>query len=482
MERQMQHRKTIIWFRRDLRIQDNLALWSGIEEGSIVPVFIWSPEEETKKIVGEAASWWLHHSLIELDRALQDRGSKLIIRKGRSLPILNELIEETGAKAVFFNERYEPRIRLRDQQIKEVLEKKGVEVKAFHSNLLFPPLSIVNNQGQPYKVFTSFWKKCLQMPIPLPKILPATFSSAYDQVKTLNIDELGLLPTIAWYKKFKKYWLPGEKGAINQGEQFIEERLMGYSINRDYPYVQQVSRLSPHLTWGEISPRWIWHQLMEQEKIGFSNAQKDIDGFLRQLVWREFGYHQLVSFPEMIDSPLRKEFLFFPWEEREAEFSAWKEGRTGYPIIDAGMRELWETGWMHNRVRMVTASFLVKHLLIPWQRGASWFEETLLDADLANNSMGWQWVSGCGFDAAPYFRIFNPMTQGQKFDEAGAYIRQWVPELKHLPAKYLHCPWTAPEEILREAGVELGTSYPFPIVEHSFARERALEAYNLIKK
>ncbi|MDQ1146650.1 deoxyribodipyrimidine photo-lyase [Bacillus sp. SORGH_AS 510] len=479
----MQQSKIIIWFRRDLRIQDNLALWSGIKQGIIVPVFIWSPEEETKKVVGEAASWWLHHSLIELNRALQDRGSKLIIRKGRTLPILKELIEETGAKAVFFNERYEPRIRLRDQQMKEALEEKGIMVKAFHSNLLFPPLSIVNNQGQPYKVFTSFWKKCLQMPIPLPKILPATLSSTHDQVKTLNIDELGLLTTRDWYQKFKEKWLPGEKGAIAQWEQFIEERLSGYSTKRDYPYVQHVSRLSPHLTWGEISPRWIWHQVREQEKVNSSySRQKDIDGFLRQLVWREFGYHQLVSFPEMIDSPLRKEFAFFPWEEREDEWAAWKEGRTGYPIIDAGMRELWETGWMHNRVRMVTASFLVKHLLIPWQRGASWFEETLLDADLANNSMGWQWVSGCGFDAAPYFRIFNPITQGQKFDESGDYIRQWVPELKYLPTKYLFSPWTAPETILREAGVELGTSYPFPIVEHVFARERALEAYNLVKK
>jgi deoxyribodipyrimidine photo-lyase len=482
MEKQMQQRKTIIWFRRDLRIQDNAALFSGVEQGSIVPVFIWSPEEETKRVVGEAASWWLHHSLLELDRALQRRGSKLIVRKGRSLPILKELIEETGAQAVYFNERYEPEIRFRDQQIKEALEKESIEVKAFHSNLLFPPLSIVNNQDQPYKVFTSFWKKCLQMPIPHSKSLPTTFNSTHSDVKTLNIEELGLLPTRAWYKKFKGYWVPGEKGAIAQLEQFIEERLSGYSIKRDYPFVQQVSRLSPHLTWGEISPRWMWHQLVEQENIVSNDGQKDIYGFLRQLVWREFGYHQLVSYPEMIDSPLRKEFTFFPWEEREGEFAAWKQGRTGFPIIDAGMRELWETGWMHNRVRMVTASFLVKHLLVPWQRGASWFEETLLDADLANNSMGWQWVSGCGFDAAPYFRIFNPIIQGQKFDEAGDYIRQWIPELKHLPAKYIHCPWTASDAILREAGVELGTSYPFPIVEHSFARERALEAYNLIKK
>lgn len=482
MENQMQQRKTIIWFRRDLRIQDNLALWAGVEQGSIVPVFIWSPEEESKKIVGEAATWWLHHSLIEFDRALQGRGSKLIVRKGKSLPVLNDLIRETGAQAVFYNERYEPGIRSRDQQMKEALEKEGIEVRAFHSNLLFPPYSIVNNLGQPYKVFTAFWKKCIQMSIPLPKLLPPTFSSAHDQVKILNSEELGLLPVIPWHEKFKGYWKPGEKGAMEQFERFIEEGLSGYSSHRDAPYLQQVSRLSPHLTWGEISPRWIWHQLKEQEDIFFSDGQKDMDGFFRQIGWREFAYHQLVFFPEMIDSPLRKEFLFFPWKDRSPEFSAWKQGRTGYPLIDAGMRELWETGWMHNRVRMVVASFLVKHLLVPWQRGASWFGETLLDGDMANNSLGWQWVSGSGFDAAPYFRIFNPITQGQKFDAAGNYIRQWVPELKHLPAKYIHCPWAAPKAVLHEAGVKLGTSYPFPIVEHSFARERALEAYHLIKK
>jgi deoxyribodipyrimidine photo-lyase len=465
---------TIIWFRKDLRLQDNLALCAGLERGSVIPVFIWSKEEEKRDA---ASSWWLHHSLYELDKSLQMRGSKLIIRKGESLQLLSEIIQETGADALYYNERYEPSIRIRDEHIKQAIKQQNIEIKTFHSNLLFPPQSILNKQRQPYKVFTPFWKECMSVPVAYPRTSPAQIPSPSSSIVGLKVDELGLLPSVFWYKKFSNYWQPGEAGAMTQWRIFIEEGLYQYQRNRDYPGAGSVSRLSPHLTWGEISPKWIWHHLIEWE----TDSQEEVYAFLRQMVWREFAYHQMVFYPEMVNQPLRKEFLHFPWEFNEQEYSAWKAGKTGYPLIDAGMRELWETGWMHNRVRMAAASFLVKHLMVPWQIGASWFEDTLLDWDLANNTMGWQWVTGCGFDASPYFRIFNPVIQAKKFDEAGDYIRQWIPELTNLPNQYIHNPWKAPVEILRQAEVHLGLTYPFPIVEHPLARERALEAYEHIK-
>jgi deoxyribodipyrimidine photo-lyase len=394
---------------------------------------------------------------------------------------LKEIMEETKAEALYFNERYEPVLRQMDISIRKEVEGMGIRVESFHSNLLFPPKSIKNKSGQPYKVFTPFWKQVHKTDVPFPIAAPSKMASYIDTCSSLSIEELHLLPVNRWYTKLSTYWVPGEKAAIAQMKRFLEEGLIGYIHNRDIPSLQGgVSRLSPHIAWGEISPRWIWHYTLEHAPLQ-SGATDDLYVFLRQLAWREYGYDQMVNFPKLVHSPIRDEFLSFPWQPVEADFTAWKQGKTGYPFIDAGMRELWETGWMHNRVRMGAASFLVKHLLIPWQEGAKWFEDTLVDADIANNSMGWQWVTGSGFDASPYFRIFNPITQGQKFDPAGAYIRRWVPELANLPEPYLHQPWTAPKEVLQKANIKLGITYPHPIVDHSKARMRALEAYKKIK-
>ncbi len=283
------------------------------------------------------------------------------------------------------------------------------------------------------------------------------------------------MPAHPWHQKFSPYWTPGESGAMEQFHKFIEDRINQYKTNRDYPSKRNTSLLSPYLAWGEISPKIIWHTLLNLE------PDEQIEAFLRQLVWREFSYDQLLQAPNSVERPIHSEFNAFPWQEDEQLFNAWKKGMTGYPLIDAGMRQLWETGWMHNRVRMITASFLVKHLLIPWTKGADWFTQTLVDYDIANNTMGWQWVAGCGVDAAPYFRIFNPILQGEKFDIDGEYIRKWVPELAKLPTNYLFAPWKTPKDILRECEIELGITYPFPLIDHQFARERALRAYHSIK-
>ena len=473
----MNNKTIIVWFRKDLRIHDHPALWEASKLGAVIPVFIWSPEEEAFDRFAEASQWWLHHSLKALADQLQQLGLTLIVRQGASLPILKEVIQESNANALFFNKRYEPFIQNRDEEIKKELIAENVEVKTFHSHTLFEPHAITNNENQPYKVFTPFWRQCVkrQVPLPLPAP-PSTFVASKSNLMTIPIEQLSLLSTIPWHQKFSPHWAPGELGAIEQLHVFIEERLGQYKVNRDHPSQMNTSKLSPHLAWGEISPKTIWHTLL--------NLPQDdqVEAFLRQLVWREFSYHQLIHVPESITSPIRSEFLSFPWQENEQLFTCWKKGRTGYPLVDAGMRQLWETGWMHNRVRMIAASFLVKHLLISWTKGADWFTQTLVDVDLANNTMGWQWVSGSGVDAAPYFRIFNPILQGEKFDVNGEYIRKWIPELSKLPTKYLYQPWIAPKEVLQQSDIELGTTYPYPIIDHAFARERALHAYESIRK
>ena len=467
------------WCRRDLRLEDNPALYAAAQRGPVVPVFVWNPEEEGRWTPGEASNWWLHHSLASLDASLRQLGSQLVIRAGDSLETLRALVEETGADAVFWNRLYEPDVIERDQRIKAALHEDGLDASSFNGALCVDPPKFFNRQGDPWKVFTPFFKAAVR-DIPLPNLLsvPQPLNAPEQFPASDALDSLELLPKINWDGGLRETWMPGEEGAWSRLEEFIDERLEPYKRERDLPNVEGTSRLSPHLHFGEISPRRaIVHA--RQARWGESSGA---DHFVSEVYWREFGHYLLYHFPETTVAPLRPEFEGFPWREDEEALRRWQQGRTGYPLVDAGMRQLWETGWMHNRVRMVAASFLVKHLLIPWQRGAEWFWNTLVDADLASNTLGWQWTAGCGADAAPYFRIFNPIIQGKKFDPEGEYIARYVPELAKLPTPYRHEPWNATEVELAQAGVTLGETYPRPMVDHVEARQNALNAYEVIKK
>ena len=435
--------KALVWFRHDLRLQDNPALYEACKRGyEVIPVFIWDPHSEGDWAPGAASRVWLHHSLKSLQESFEKVGSKLILRQGPTLEALKKFIQETKAQAIFWNRRYEPSIITRDQSIKTVLKEMGIEAESFNGSLLHEPWDIKNNQGLPYQVFTAYWNRIQSLeaqpsPLPTPKII----SPKPPHSETL--DDFKLLPRIHWDQKMMTHWTPGETGAHTLLSHFYKSSAADYPQNRDIPSLEGTSKLSPHLHFGEISPRQIWAQ-----------AQGKHTPYLRQIVWREFSYYLLYHFPHTPTEPLREEFKKFSWDHSKTaqqNLKKWQRGETGFPIVDAGMRELWETGWMHNRVRMIAASFLVKDLMIPWQEGARWFWDTLVDADLANNTMGWQWVAGCGADASPYFRIFNPELQTQKFDPQKKYIQQWVQ-----------------------------TSHP-PIVSHDIQRKKALAAYAKLK-
>jgi deoxyribodipyrimidine photo-lyase len=360
----------------------------------------------------------------------------------------------------------------RNSALKSEIRQRGVAAESFNGGLLFEPGTILNKSGKPFAVFSPFWRACLTKAVSAPAPDPPRKLRAPESwVNSLQVSELGVQPPIDWAGGLRDAWQPGEKGAHAQLNRFRQEALDSYGEARDHPGVTPTSRLSPHLRFGEISPRQVWHAID-----GLTGS-----AYLRQLGWREFSHHLLYTHPQSVDQPVRPEFARFPSKPDSQAFSAWTRGKTGYPFVDAGMRELWRTGWMHNRVRMVAASFLVKHLLIAWQEGAAWFWDTLVDADLANNTMGWQCVAGCGADATPYFRIFNPVLQGEKFDPTGNYVRRWIPELARLPDAWIHKPWRAPRSILSNAGVELGKTYPYPIVEHDEARRRALGALRNLK-
>lgn len=474
--------KSIHWFRLDLRLTDNPALTAAIQRsGAVVPVFIWSPDEEGEWPPGAASRWWLHQSLAALDRDLRARGSRLVIRRGPVLESLRTLIKETGAGMVFGNRRYEPGVITRDIQVREALRGDGVQLESFNAALLHEPWTIQNQNGKPFQVFTPYWKHCLNQcdppaPLPVPEKIPVPA----EWPGTLALAELELEPTINWAEGMRATWHPGEAAANAGLKQFLTKAFGNYAQQRDRPDIAGTSRLSPHLHFGEISPRQIWHALRHHAgSCGLRTWRSS--PFLTELGWREFAHHLLFHFPRTPAEPLRTEFKNFPWHHDEVRFRAWARGRTGYPIVDAGMRELWVTGWMHNRVRMIVASFLVKDLLLPWQEGARWFWDTLVDADLAQNTLGWQWTAGCGADAAPYFRVFNPVIQGKKFDPEGNYVRRWCPKLAKLPAEWIHEPGRAPAEILRAAGLEPGKDYPRPMVHHGLARQAALEALARIK-
>ena len=474
----------IFWLRLDLRLADNPAMLAALrQDGAVIPVFIHAPAEENSWPPGGASNWWLHQSLAALEKNLRRLGSKIIFRRGPALEVLRALVLETGATAVFWNRRYEPAVIARDAVVKDALRADGLKADSYNAALLYEPWTIRNQSGKPFQVFTPFWKHCsalddppapLRVPenIPAPKIWPSSLALA----------ELELEPKMTWSDGIRAAWSPGEAGAGTNLKTFLARAFSGYSEMRNRPDLLGTSRLSPHLHFGEISPRQIWHALKTlAEQRSLPSAQWHGSSFLAEVGWREFAHHLIFHFPRTPDEPLRRAFEKFPWRHDEKLLRAWQKGATGFPIVDAGMRELWATGWMHNRVRMIAASFLVKDLLLPWSAGARWFWDTLVDADLAQNSLGWQWTAGCGADAAPYFRVFNPTTQGEKFDPNGDYVRRWCPELAKLSAAWIHAPETAPAEVLRVAKIQLGRDYPRPIVNHAAARAAALAAFAGIK-
>ncbi|MEX2299830.1 MAG: deoxyribodipyrimidine photo-lyase [Bryobacterales bacterium] len=479
---------SIVWFRNDLRLDDNRALQAAAAAGGpVIPVFLWTPREEDLWAPGAASRWWLHQSLEALSQALREKGSRLILRRGPSLTALQELILATGASKVFWSRRYEPAVRKRDEQLRAALRKANVETEECSGALLFEPDELHTKSGNPFQVFTPFWKSCLAKGEPAqPAAAPRTLAAPATWPDSLPLEQLNLEPTIDWAAGLKRAWTPGETGTRKQLRKFVQQAITDYKTARDQPGIDGTSRLSPHLHFGEVSVRRVWHQirkLQERRAAGGERGWKPgPEDYLRQLGWREFAHHLLYHFPHTTGQPLREQFARFPWRRSKTDVTAWRKGQTGYPLVDAGMRELWSTGWMHNRVRMVVGSFLVKDLRISWLEGARWFWDTLVDADLANNTLGWQWVAGCGADAAPYFRIFNPVSQGERFDPQGEYVRRWVPEIARLPNRWIHKPWQAPPEALKTAGIVLGKTYPNPIVDHAVARREALTAFQGLSK
>ena len=468
----------IVWFRRDLRLADNPALTKALQSAErVVLLFIHAPKEDGEWAMGAASRWWLHHSIVAFDESIRRLGSRLIIRQGPSLAMLRQVIAETGAQRIVWNRAYEPRTIERDKEIKESLRQDGLIVESFNSTLFYEPWEVKRAKGEPYKVFTPYWKalqsKGLEHSI-LP--LPRSLTLVPADMESLTLENLELLPKIPWDGGLRDAWHPGEKGALTMLDEFLDSEIGGYSAERDRPDHAGTSRLSPYLHFGEIGPRQVAWAI--QAKLGCMDGNAGAESFIRQLGWREFAHHLLFHFPHTPESPLNESFLSFQWNEPQLQtLQAWQTGKTGIPLVDAGMRELWHTGWMHNRVRMVAASFLVKNLRIHWLEGARWFWDTLVDADLANNTIGWQWVAGCGADAAPYFRIFNPVLQGQRFDPNGDYVRRWVPELAQLPTRFIHQPWQMPTADLESSGVRLGVDYPYPLVDLKLSREQALEAF-----
>ncbi|OIO59209.1 MAG: deoxyribodipyrimidine photolyase [Verrucomicrobia bacterium CG_4_10_14_3_um_filter_43_23] len=467
----------LFWFRKDLRLTDNPALYEATKRGKVIAVYIQDDITPGKWKSGAASRWWLHHSLQVLKKSIESHGGHLYFYKGEAKKLLPEIAQQINAKTVYWNREYEPYAIEEEDQLKDTLRKLSVDTRIYNGRLLLDPEQIKNKQGSYFKVFTPFWKCCLaedgvNAPLGIAKVARLVKSSEL-RLQDVSLDELNLLPKgHNWATKFYGLWAHGEQSATNCLEQFIANRLNCYAIGRDYPSEDATSTLSAYLHFGEISPRQIWSAIQS-----YKTETKDTvnaDKFLSELGWREFSNYLLYHCPTLPEEAFNPTFNHFPWQENKALLTAWQEGKTGYPLIDAGMRELWQTGYMHNRIRMAVASFLTKHLLIHWQVGAKWFWDTLVDADLANNTCGWQWVSGCGADAAPYFRIFNPIIQSEKFDPESIYIKRWVPELREFSGKAIHRPW--------ECVNVIGKKYPAPIVDHKLARERALEAYQQVKK
>ena len=470
---------TIVWFRRDLRLSDHPAFAAAAERGPVVPVFLWSPAAEGDWSPGAAQRVYLHHALKALDASLRDRGLRLVIRRtDDALATLVDLAASTQAAAVHWNRCYEPAAIERDTRVKAALKRRRIHAESFNGALLREPHEIATKAGDPYKVFTPYWRACVALgPPETPAAAPRrdTIEPPTAWPHSDALDDLQLTPDHPWGERVASHWSVGEEPAMRRLRYFCEEKLFAYADDRDRPDRDGTSMLSPALAVGTISARQCYHVAASRSSDAPDRAARaGIDTFLAELGWREFSHHLLYHFPRTTDQPLRENFRAFPWVDmRQGRhwLEAWQRGRTGYPIVDAGMRQLWQTGWMHNRVRMIVASFLTKDLRIHWREGAKWFWDCLVDADLANNTQGWQWSAGCGADAQPYFRIFNPVSQGGRFDPDGAYVRRWVPELADLPADRIHEPWAgnAPPD------------YPAPIVDHREAREDALAAFARIK-
>ncbi|OOG64423.1 deoxyribodipyrimidine photolyase [Rhodanobacter sp. B04] len=464
----------ILLLRRDLRLADNPALAAACAaHEQVLPLYIHAPDEDADWVPGAASRWWLHHSLASLQRGLKARGGELHIRQGDTLAVLQALLEQTGAGAVYWNRLYEPATIRRDTSIKAALRERGVEVHSSHAALWREPWQIATRQGEPYRVFTPYWRNLrAQLSVSAPLPVPSSLRCAKATGST-SLESLALLPRIGWDGGLREAWTPGEQGAEELLELFGDDAIGDYAQARDLPARHGTSRLSPHLHFGEISPRQIHHALHVQTQRVDARRRPDIEPYLRELGWREFAHHLLYHFPGTPTENFNPRFDGFRWAAAdEALLQRWQHGRTGIPLVDAGMRELWHTGWMHNRVRMIVASFLTKNLRQHWLHGARWFWDTLVDADLANNTLGWQWVAGCGADAAPYFRVFNPVTQSLKFDPQGSYLRRWLPELAEAPTALLHEPWKDPA-LLKRSG------YPTPVVDLGASRAEALAAYQL---
>ena len=465
-------KRVIHWFRNDLRLADNPALHEASASDEVIPIYILTPEIMSG--LGQASKIWLHHSLYKLN---ESTGFKIAFYKGNPKKVLAEITQVEKVQRIFWNKIFEPHHHANDEELVSELKIMGTSCKSFNGSLLWEPSSILKKDGTPYKVFTPFYRKgCLFSESPRePLILGKSINWGRCNGK-LQLEDLRLLPNHDWKNKIESHWNIGETAANERLEEFVENGIMHYKTGRNYPSKSYVSRLSPHIHFGELSPNQVWHRV---RSLG---QNKNIDHFCSELGWREFSHYLIHHFPEMLSKNLNRSFDSFPWENNEDFIRSWKLGQTGYPIVDAGMKELWETGYIHNRVRMIVGSFLVKNLLSHWNYGREWFNDCLVDADLANNTAGWQWVAGSGADAAPYFRIFNPVKQGQDFDADGEYTKKYLPQLSLMPQKYLFNPWEAPNDILHDAGIKIGENYPHPIVDLKASRERALLAFSQIKK
>ncbi len=478
----------IVWFRNDLRLADNPALTAAVaSERSLLCVYVYDEDSKGLRAMGSASKWWLHGALAELDEALASRGGRLLILRGAGAQTLEILADDVDAGAVFWNRRYDEAGRAIDTTLKAGLKQRGIAAESFNAHLLYEPWTVKSKTDAPFRVYSAFWRAARGLGEPdMPHTIPRTF--VFHAVpkkllaKSVALADLKLLPTKPdWAGGMREAWTQGEKAAHKMLTDFLKTSLAGYTSTRDRPDKPSTSGLSPYLAFGHISPRQIWHAAKDAVASGRSGAsQRDLEKFLAEVGWREFAYHLLFYNPDLATRNFQSRFDAMPWLTDTNALRAWQRGQTGYPLVDAGMRELWTTGWMHNRVRMVVASFLVKHLMIDWRKGEEWFWDTLVDADPGNNAASWQWVAGSGADAAPYFRVFNPFLQGEKFDPDGAYVRLWVPELAKLDAPLIHKPWTASSEQLAAASIVLGKTYPKPIIEHDAARRRALASFKEI--
>jgi deoxyribodipyrimidine photo-lyase len=467
------HRVALLWFRQDLRLSDNAALVAALKAADhVLPVFVLA-DHHTKWGMGGASAWWLHHSLARLAEGLAAKGNALCLRRGDPAQSVAALAREVGAGSVHAGFCVEPAWRHEDEKLADLLADTGCRFVRHRNTRLFDPDTIRTKTGGIYGMFTPFANAVRAMgdppaPTPTPTAIPGLARPPSSD----NLNSWQLLPAKPdWAGGLRQAWVPGEPAAQARAKLFLKAAVREYDTGRNLPGQDLTSRLSPHLHWGEISAVWLWHAI-RRKNIGEGERV-----FLNELIWRDFAAYVLWHKPQLPDAALRPEFDKLPWRRDPAGLRAWQRGQTGVPIVDAGMRQLWQTGWMHNRVRMIVASFLVKHLLIDWREGAAWFWDTLVDADLAANSTNWQWVAGTGIDSQPFFRVFNPVSQGQKFDGDGAYVRAYVPEIAALPDKVLHAPWLAPDDVLRGAGVTLGRSYPRPLVDLAEGRQRALETY-----